>query len=303
RSRRSTGAPPASPSAPMAWPRSRSTGAGAPARPRAHPSLTPFSGLSYKAAAFHAASGAGQPGRANRRVDGEDGDRAAATPGLGLGGRRPPHARGPHGPSHPPRRPRRDAAPHASLHRCPDRHREGRGLGRPPLLPALRGGARPPAPLLPRAEARPRHQALRHHGHRRRPGVRLARSRHPQVQPPVPRRGRGHLRLRATRVERPVRGHQGGAARPPAHPAPEGFAAVGNKISLLPPIAPGSPWVPGGLGFPNPALLMVPDVPNRRDIRAGARVVATYRDVTYTVAHYYTYLDIPGVRFQIPGQN
>ena len=83
----------------------------------------------------------------------------------------------------------------------------------------------------------------------------------------------------------------------------EGFAAVGNKISLLPPIAPGSPWVPGGLGFPNPAILMVPDVPNRWDIRAGARVVATYRDVTYTVAHYYTYLDIPGVRFQIPGQN
>src|SRR5437870_4424498 len=169
---------------------------------------------------------AGHPGRANRRVDGENGDRTAATPGLGLGGRRPPRSPGPRGTSHLPRRPRRDAAPHASLHRRADRHREGGGLGRPPLLPALRGGSRPPAPLLPRAEVRPRHQAFRHHGHRRRPGVRLARSRHPQVQPPVPRRGRGHLRLRATRVERPVPGHQGGAARPPAHPAPERAAAL-----------------------------------------------------------------------------
>jgi len=91
-----------------------------------------------------------------------------------------------------------------------------------------------------------------------------------------------------------------GSVGPLADTFLEGFAAVGNKISLLPPLALGSPWIPGGLGFPNPALRMVPDVPNRRDIRGGARLVATYRDVTYTLAHYYTYLDVPGISFQIP---
>src|SRR5438445_2452589 len=91
-----------------------------------------------------------------------------------------------------------------------------------------------------------------------------------------------------------------GSVGPLADTFLEGFAAVGNKISLLPPLALGSPWVPGGLGFPNPAIRMVPDVPNRRDIRGGGRLVATYRDVTYTLAHYYTYLDVPGIRFDIP---
>src|SRR2546430_9858906 len=39
------------------------------------------------------------------------------------------------------------------------------------------------------------------------------------------------------------------------------------------------------------------------EIRAGGRLVFTARDVTYTLAHYYTYLDTPGVRFQLPGTN
>src|SRR2546430_17190804 len=39
------------------------------------------------------------------------------------------------------------------------------------------------------------------------------------------------------------------------------------------------------------------------EIRAGGRLVFTAHDVTYTLAHYYTYLDTPGVRFQLPGTN
>ena len=81
----------------------------------------------------------------------------------------------------------------------------------------------------------------------------------------------------------------------------EGFAAFGNRVATFPGIPAGSPWEPGGLGFPNPALRTFADVPDRTDIRGGARMVFNYGDVTYTLAHYYTYLDIPGVQFRLPG--
>src|SRR5439155_451256 len=271
-----------------------------------HPSLTPFSGLSYKAAAFHAPPGARHPEPANRRVDDEDGDHAAPSPGYGLDGRRAARPAGRARPSRPARRSGRDATPHARVYRRADRHREGGGLGRSTVLSTLCCRPRPPAPLLPRAEVRPRHQALRDHRDRRRPCLRLARSGHAQIQPPVPRRGRGHLRLRAAGVERPVRGQQGAAARfPPLseHRAGAGFAALGNRVSTLPGIPPGSPWEPGGLGRPNPAIRTVVDVPGADDVRGGGRFVFTAHDVTYTLAHYYTYLDTPGVRFQLPGTN
>ena len=83
----------------------------------------------------------------------------------------------------------------------------------------------------------------------------------------------------------------------------EGFAALGNRVSTLPGIPPGSPWEPGGLGRPNPAIRTVVDVPGADDVRGGGRFVFTAHDVTYTLAHYYTYLDTPGVRFQLPGTN
>ena len=82
----------------------------------------------------------------------------------------------------------------------------------------------------------------------------------------------------------------------------EGFAAFGNRVATVPGIPPGSPWEPGGLGFPLPNLRMVPTVPDRSEVRGGARLVFSSGDVTYTLAHYYTYLDVPGVRFRLPGQ-
>jgi len=81
----------------------------------------------------------------------------------------------------------------------------------------------------------------------------------------------------------------------------EGFGALGNKTATSPGIPLGSPWEPGGLGFPNPAVRFDLTVPARHDFRGGARFVFNYRDVTYTLAHYYTYLDTPGVRFALPG--
>src|SRR2546426_5210044 len=82
----------------------------------------------------------------------------------------------------------------------------------------------------------------------------------------------------------------------------EGFAAFGNRVATVPGIPQGSPWEPGGLGFPLPNLRMVPLVPARSEVRGGARLVFSSGDVTYTLAHYYTYLDVPGIRFRLPGQ-
>jgi hypothetical protein len=82
----------------------------------------------------------------------------------------------------------------------------------------------------------------------------------------------------------------------------EGFIAQGDKISTFPGIPVGSPWAPGGLGYPNPALRTIADVPPKDDFRGGGRFVFTGGDVTYTLAHYYTYFDVPGVRFTLPGR-
>lgn len=81
----------------------------------------------------------------------------------------------------------------------------------------------------------------------------------------------------------------------------EGFAASGKRVSQDPGIPAGSPWVPGGLAFPNPSLKQAIDLPKDTDIRGGARLSFNYSDITFTVAHYYTYLDVPGVRFTLPG--
>src|SRR5437899_5078510 len=81
----------------------------------------------------------------------------------------------------------------------------------------------------------------------------------------------------------------------------EGFAAFGNRVATVPGIPPGSPWEPGGLGFPLPNLRTFADVPRRSEVRGGARLVFSSGDITYTLAHYYTYLDVPGVRFRLPG--
>lgn len=81
----------------------------------------------------------------------------------------------------------------------------------------------------------------------------------------------------------------------------EGFAAPGNRVSTQPGIPAGSPWEPSGLGHPLPNLRQTIILPDREAVRGGARLVFTAADVTWTLAHYYTYFDIPGVRFRLPG--
>jgi len=82
----------------------------------------------------------------------------------------------------------------------------------------------------------------------------------------------------------------------------EGFAAQGNKVATNPGIPPGSPWEPGGLAFPNQSVRQILDTPEGTKVRGGARLVFTAKDITFNVAHYYTYLDVPGIQFRLPGQ-
>ena len=81
----------------------------------------------------------------------------------------------------------------------------------------------------------------------------------------------------------------------------EGYVASGSGVSVVPGIPSGSPWSPGGIGRPNPSVRALSKEPDYEDIRGGARLVFTAWDVTATIAHYYTYFDIPGVRFRLPG--
>jgi hypothetical protein len=81
----------------------------------------------------------------------------------------------------------------------------------------------------------------------------------------------------------------------------EGFIANGSEQSVIPGIPPGSPWSPGGIARPNPSVRAVADPPDYENVRGGARLVFTAYEVTATIAHYYTYLDVPGVRFALPG--
>src|SRR5205814_10543016 len=96
-------------------------------------------------------------------------------------------------------------------------------------------------------------------------------------------------------------GYQFGSLGPLHDAFLEGFAAVGNRVATVPGLPPGSPWEPGGLGFPLPNLRTVPTVPDRSEVRGGARLVFSSGDVTYTLAHYYTYLDVPGILFRLLG--
>jgi hypothetical protein len=81
----------------------------------------------------------------------------------------------------------------------------------------------------------------------------------------------------------------------------EGFVAQGNRVAQDPGIPDGSPWRPGAMAYPNPVLKTVIEVPDFLDVRGGARVVSTIGNVTASLAHYYTYFDVPGGRFVIPG--
>jgi hypothetical protein len=82
----------------------------------------------------------------------------------------------------------------------------------------------------------------------------------------------------------------------------EGFVAQGNRVATNPGIPVGSTWIPGGLAYPNQALRQIIDTPDATKVRGGARLVFTAKDITFSLAHYQTYLDVPGIQFRLPAQ-
>ncbi len=83
----------------------------------------------------------------------------------------------------------------------------------------------------------------------------------------------------------------------------EGFVATGHRVSQIPGTPAGSPWAPGGIAYPNQSIRQSVEAPDATDVRGGARLVFSIGDVTATLAHYYTYLDIPGTQFKLPARD
>lgn len=78
----------------------------------------------------------------------------------------------------------------------------------------------------------------------------------------------------------------------------EGYAAIDNKVGFIPGIAQGSPWTLPSTGAPTNDTTSVKIGPSRTigDARGGARLVFNLFDATFSLAHYYTYLDTPAIQ-------
>ena len=78
----------------------------------------------------------------------------------------------------------------------------------------------------------------------------------------------------------------------------EGYAAIDNKVGFIPGIQPGSPWALPSTGAPSNDSTSVKIVPARTidNTRGGARLVFNLFDATFSLAHYYTYLDTPALQ-------
>jgi hypothetical protein len=88
-------------------------------------------------------------------------------------------------------------------------------------------------------------------------------------------------------------------------PLSEGFfelyGAIDNHTGFSPGIPPGSPWALPNLGRPSPTTKTIMVSPSRTfsDMRGGGRVVFNVADATFSLAHYYTFLDTPGLQVQV----
>ncbi len=81
----------------------------------------------------------------------------------------------------------------------------------------------------------------------------------------------------------------------------EGFAALSNEVGYVPGTPAGSPWAPPGLGAPSNAtqvFAISPDA-NLRHFRGGAQLKFNVFDATFSLAHYYTYFDVPALQLVI----
>lgn len=82
----------------------------------------------------------------------------------------------------------------------------------------------------------------------------------------------------------------------------EGYIAIDDEIGYIPGTPAGSPWtLPGSA--PSTITRMDTEAPDRtfEDARGGARLVFNALDATFSLAHYYTYSDIPAVQLFTSG--
>lgn len=86
----------------------------------------------------------------------------------------------------------------------------------------------------------------------------------------------------------------------------EGYVAIDDSVAWDPGIPPGSPWGLPTLGVPNSILVPVFQGPSRSfsDARGGFQMKFNLQapavgDVTFGLAHYYTFLDIPAVKASV----
>jgi hypothetical protein len=77
----------------------------------------------------------------------------------------------------------------------------------------------------------------------------------------------------------------------------EAYASIDDAVGWDPGTPQGSPWTFPNLGEPSPLSQTIRTPPSRTfgDMRGGARLVFNVWDATCSLAHYYTYLDLPAV--------
>lgn len=84
----------------------------------------------------------------------------------------------------------------------------------------------------------------------------------------------------------------------------EAYGAVDNSVGFAPGIQQGSAWTPPNLGTPSALVETTRTSPGRNfsEMRGGARLrwgmrLPAIRSADFSLAHYYTYLDLPAVQF------
>jgi len=81
----------------------------------------------------------------------------------------------------------------------------------------------------------------------------------------------------------------------------EFYGAVDNKVGFAPGTPAGSPWTLPNLGEPSRTTKTFVERPSRNfaDMRGGGRAVWNMFDATFSLAHYWTYLDTPGLQVYV----
>jgi hypothetical protein len=79
------------------------------------------------------------------------------------------------------------------------------------------------------------------------------------------------------------------------------YGAVDNKVGFAPGTPAGSPWTLPNLGKPSATTRSRQIKPSRTlsDIRGGGRLYWNMFDATFSLAHYYTYFDVPALQVYV----